>query len=130
MGRYKSSKSAKTFTSLGEVVSRMKDGQKDIFYLTGQSLKAVDNSPFVEKLRQRGYEVLFMVDAIDEYCVGQLKEYDGHKLVSISKEHLEITESEDETKRKEELKARFDHLCSTMKEVLGERVEKVVVSDR
>merc|ERR1719240_2438007 len=108
----------------------MKEGQKDIFYITGESKKAVENSPFVEKLRKKGYEVVFMVDPIDEYCVGQLKEYDGHKLVCITKEGLKLAESETESKEKEELKSRFDPLCSTMKEILGEKVEKVVVSDR
>merc|ERR1719321_2126299 len=128
--RYNSSKSAEELTSLKDVVTRMKDGQKEIFYITGESKKAVENSPFVEKLRKKGYEVLFMVDPIDEYCVGQLKEYDGHKLVCITKEGLKLADSESETKQKEDIKAKFDPLCSTMKEILGEKVEKVVVSER
>merc|ERR1711998_102957 len=128
--RYNSSKSTEEFTSLRDVVTRMKDGQKDIFYITGESKKAVENSPFVEKLRKKGYEVLFMVDPIDEYCVGQLKEYDGHKLVCITKEGLKLAESETEAKRTEELKTKFEPLCSTMKEILGEKVEKVVTSER
>lgn len=128
--RYNSSKSNEELTSLKDVVTRMKDGQKEIFYITGETKKAVEQSPFVEKLRKNGYEVLFMVDPIDEYCVGQLKEYDGHKLVCITKEGLKLAQSEAETKQKEELKAKFDPLCSTMKEILGEKVEKVVVSER
>merc|ERR1712124_110402 len=116
--------------SFKDYVTRMKEGQKDIFYITGESKKAVENSPFVEKLRKKGYEVLFMVDPIDEYCVGQLKEYDGHKLVCITKEGLKLADSESETKQKEDIKAKFDPLCSTMKEILGEKVEKVVVSER
>merc|ERR1719240_585444 len=128
--RYNSSKSNEELTSLKDVVTRMKEGQKEIFYITGESKKAVEQSPFVEKLRKNGYEVLFMVDPIDEYCVGQLKEYDGHKLVCITKEGLKLAESETESKEKEELKSWFDPLCSTMKEILGEKVEKVVVSDR
>jgi molecular chaperone HtpG len=128
--RFNSSKSPEELTSIKDYVTRMKDGQKDIFYITGESKKAVENSPFVEKLRKKGYEVLFMVDPIDEYCVGQLKDYDGHKLVCITKEGLKIAESEIETKRKEEVKARFEPLCSTMKEILGDKVEKVVISDR
>merc|ERR1712054_658603 len=128
--RYNSSKSNEELTSLKDVVTRMKNGQKEIFYITGESKKAVEQSPFVEKLRKNGYEVLFMVDPIDEYCVGQLKEYDGHKLVCITKEGLKLNESEIETKKKEELKSKFDPLCSTMKEILGDKVEKVIVSER
>jgi len=128
--RYYSSRSGEDMTSLRDYVTRMKDGQKDIFYITGESRKAVEHSPFVEKLRAKGYEVLIMVDPIDEYCVGQLKDYDGHKLVCITKEGLKLDESEDETKRKEELKAKYDPLCTTMKDILGEKAEKVVMSDR
>eukprot|EP00746_Dinoflagellata_sp_MGD_P140590 gnl/MRDRNA2_/MRDRNA2_73825_c0_seq1.p1 gnl/MRDRNA2_/MRDRNA2_73825_c0~~gnl/MRDRNA2_/MRDRNA2_73825_c0_seq1.p1 ORF type:complete len:686 (+),score=65.44 gnl/MRDRNA2_/MRDRNA2_73825_c0_seq1:3-2060(+) len=128
--RYNSSKSNSELTSLKDVVTRMKDGQKDIFYITGESKKAVEKSPFVEKLREKGYEVLYMVDPIDEYCVGQLKEYDGHKLVCITKEGLKLPETEAETKLKDASKARFETLCSTIKEILGEKVEKVIVSER
>merc|ERR1711985_67521 len=128
--RYYSSRSGEDMTSLRDYVTRMKDGQKDVFYITGESRKAVEHSPFVEKLRAKGYEVLIMVDPIDEYCVGQLKDYDGHKLVCITKEGLKLDESEDETKRKEELKAKYDPLCTTMKDILGEKAEKVVMSDR
>ncbi|MED6126031.1 Heat shock cognate protein 80 [Stylosanthes scabra] len=94
------------------------------------SKKAVENSPFLEKLKKKGYEVLFMVDAIDEYAVGQLKEFEGKKLVSATKEGLKLDESEDEKKKKEELKEKFDGLCKVIKDVLGDKVEKVVVSDR
>merc|ERR1712139_195731 len=83
-----------------------------------------------EKLRTKSLEVLYMVDPIDEYCVGQLKEYDGHKLVCITKEGLNLDDSESEGKRREELKAKFDPLCSIIKDILGDKVEKVVISDR
>ncbi|CAI0374559.1 unnamed protein product [Linum tenue] len=129
--RYHSTKSGEELTSLKDYVTRMKDGQKDIFYITGESKKAVENSPFLERLKKRGYEVLFMVDAIDEYAVGQLKEYDGKKLVSATKEGLNLDdETEEEKKKKEEKKQSFQELCKTIMDILGDKVEKVIVSDR
>jgi molecular chaperone HtpG len=108
----------------------MKEGQNDIFYITGESKKAVENSPFLEKLKKKGIEVLYMVDAIDEYAIGQLKEFEGKKLVSATKEGLKLDETEDEKKKKEELKEKFEGLCKVIKDVLGDKVEKVIVSDR
>ncbi|GFZ06445.1 heat shock-like protein [Actinidia rufa] len=129
--RYHSTKSGEDLTSLKDYVTRMKEGQKDIYYITGESKKAVENSPFLERLKKKGYEVLFMVDAIDEYAVGQLKEYDGKKLVSATKEGLKLDdETEEEKKKKEEKKKSFENLCKTIKDILGDKIEKVVVSDR
>merc|ERR1711981_460348 len=127
--RYHTSKSGDEQISFKEYVDRMKEGQNDIYYITGESIAAVSSSPFLETLRKRGFEVLYMVDPIDEYCVQQLKEFDGKKLKSTTKEGLDL-EDEDEKKRLEELKAEFEPLTKLMKEVLGDKVEKVVVSSR
>merc|ERR1712153_194333 len=115
--------------SLKEYVDRMKEGQSDIYYITGESIAAVSSSPFIEALRKKGLEVLYMVDPVDEYAVQQLKEFDGKKLKSVTKEGLDI-EDEDEKKKIEELKAEFEPLTKLMKEVLGDKGEKVLISSR
>ena len=115
--------------SLKEYCDRMKEGQTDIYYMTGESVAQVLSSPFIETLRKKGFEVLYMVDPIDEYCVQQLKEYDGKKLKSVSKEGLDL-DTEEEKKKTEELKAEFEPLCKLIKEVLGDKVEKVMIGTR
>jgi molecular chaperone HtpG len=128
--RYSSTKSGEEMTSLEDYVGRMDDKQPGIYYITGESKRAVETSPFLERLKKKGYEVLYMVDPIDEYAVQQLKEFDGKKLLSATKEGLNIEDDEDEKKAFEEAKAKTEGLCKLMKEVLDEKVEKVVVSNR
>merc|ERR1712022_75542 len=128
--RYASSKSGEDMTSLKDYVSRMKEDQKEIYCITGESKKAVEAAPFLETLKKKGFEVLYMTDPIDEYAIQQLKEYDGKKILNITKEGLKIEKSDEEKKEWEEKKAACENLCKLIKEVLGDKAEKVVCSDR
>merc|ERR1712038_1329607 len=128
--RYFTSASGDDLCSLTDYVSRMKENQKDIYYITGESKEVVAASAFVERLKKRGLEVIYMTEPIDEYVVQQLKEFDGKNLVSVTKEGLELPEDEEEKKKKEADKAKFEPLCKVMKDILDKKVEKVVVSNR
>jgi molecular chaperone HtpG len=128
--RYHTSKSGDDMVSLKDYVGRMKETQKDIFFITGESKAAVANSPFLEGLKKKGYEVIYMVDPIDEYVIQQLKEFDGKKLKNCTKEGLDLEGDEEEKKKLEEQKASYEGLCKLIKEILGDKVEKVVVGNR
>merc|ERR1712217_605609 len=127
--RYHTSKSGEDQISLKEYVARMKEGQKDIYFITGESLAAVGASPFIEGLKRKGLEVLYLIDPIDEYVIQQLKDFEEKKLKNCSKEGLDIAD-EDDKKKLEEQKAAFEGLCTLVKEVLGDKVEKVLVGTR
>uniref|UniRef100_T1IPY8 Heat shock protein 83 n=1 Tax=Strigamia maritima TaxID=126957 RepID=T1IPY8_STRMM len=128
--RYHTSASGDEMCSLKEYVSRMKESQKHIYYITGENKDQVSNSAFVELVKKRGFEVVYMVEPIDEYCVQQLKEYDGKTLVSVTKEGLELPEDDEEKKKRDEDKAKYENLCKVMKDILDKKVEKVVISNR
>merc|ERR1712093_401212 len=128
--RYHSTKSEDEITSLKDYVARMKEGQKQIYYITGDSKEQAAASPFIERLKKKGLEVLYMVDPIDEYATQQLKEYDGKKLVCCTKEGLELDETEEEKAAWEEKKAAFEELTKVMKDCLGDKVEKVLLDAR
>merc|ERR1719183_1305885 len=128
--RYPSTKSGSEMTSFKDYVSRMKENQKIIYYITGENKITVENSPFLEALKKRDLEVIFMCDAIDEHAVQQLKEYNGNKLMDVSKEGLDLSLNDDEKKKAKEEKASFESLCKKMKEILGDSVEEVLVGDR
>ncbi|MBN3290140.1 HS90A protein, partial [Polypterus senegalus] len=128
--RYYTSASGDEMVSLKDYVTRMKENQKHIYYITGETKEQVANSAFVERLRKHGLEVIYMIEPIDEYCVQQLKEFEGKTLVSVTKEGLELPEDEEEKKKQEEKKAKFENLCKIMKDILEKKVEKVAVSNR
>merc|ERR1719397_1625763 len=127
---YYSSHSGDEMTGLKDYVGRMKENQKDIYYITGENKEMVKNSSFVERVKKHGYEVLYMTEPIDEYCVQQLKEYDGKNLVSVTKEGVELPEDDEAKKKFEEDKATYENLCKVMKDILDAKVEKVYVSQR
>lgn len=116
--------------SFKDYIGRMKEGQKDIYFITGESKQYVANSPFIEALKKKGIEVIYMVDPIDEYVIQQLKEFDGKKLKNCSKEGLDLEEDEEAKKKFEEKKTAFEPVCKAIKEILGDKVEKVLVGQR
>lgn len=126
--RFHSNKTGDDVTSLKEYISRMPEGQKNIYFITGESKKFVENSPFLAPLNKKGFEVLYLIDAIDEYLVQSLKDFDGKQLVCITKEGLVLEETEEEKTEKETLKTQYEELCKFIKDTLGGKIEKVQVS--
>jgi heat shock protein beta len=117
--------------SLEEYVERMKDGQKAIYYISGESIEAVEGSPFLERAKQKGVEVLYLTDPIDEYAVQNLTEFDGKRLQSVTKEGLKFGDETDEEKAIEEAyEEKYKPLTKYLKDVYASDVEKIVVSNR
>jgi molecular chaperone HtpG len=130
--RYESSTQA-GLTTLGEYVSRMKEGQKAIYYATGTSRSLLDSSPHLETLKKRGYEVLFMTDGVDPFAVTSLGEFDGKQLVSAMDENLDLAEeelTEEQRAAQAEHKKQAEPLVERFKAVLASKVGEVRLSTR
>ena len=127
---FNSTKSKNKKVSFKEYITNMPTSQNHIYYITGESQKSVENSPFIERCKKQNYEVLFMTDPIDEYCVQQLKEFDGKTLVCVTKEGLNFDENEETKKDWQHYVELFKPLTDKIKSILGDKVEKVVLSQR
>jgi len=129
--RFYSSNSDTDQTSLAEYVERMKEKQEHIYFIAGSSRKEVESSPFVERLLKKGYEVLYLIEAVDEYCIQSLPEFDGKKFQNAAKEGLKLDASEKAKERKEALEKDFEPLLTWMKDdALKDKIEKAVISER
>ncbi|KAF2282941.1 hypothetical protein GH714_043258 [Hevea brasiliensis] len=126
--RFYTSKSEDELTTLDEYVENMGEQQKAIYYLATDSLKSAKSAPFLEKLVQKGIEVLYLIEPIDEVAIQNLQTYKEKKFVDISKEDLELGDEDDVKER--ETKQEFNLLCDWIKQQLGDKVAKVQVSKR
>jgi molecular chaperone HtpG len=121
------------WTSLEEYVSRMPSAQKEIYFLAGEKIEQIQSSPYLEKLKQKGYEVLLLTDAIDEWVTQGIQEYKGKKVVDITRQDLDLDSAEEKQAKEESRKGkldRFKSLMEKMKSSLNEQVKDVVASDR
>ncbi|KAJ3091347.1 hypothetical protein HK102_000884 [Quaeritorhiza haematococci] len=128
--RYKSSKSEDKLISLEDYVKRMKKGQPQIYYVTGVSLEEILNSPLVEKITARGYEVLYMYEPLDEYLMQSLTEYDGHKFQNVAKTGLKYGDEDDEGEDEKAIAEKYKPLAEWLEKQLTQYVEKVVISNK
>ena len=127
--RYNTSNSGESQISLKKYIENMPEKQKDIYFVSGESKQSIVSSPFLEECKKRGYEVLFMTEPIDEYCMQQLKEYDGKKLINLSKESVNF-DDEEEDEQKKKIEKSFEKFTKVLQEILVNKVEKVIVSHR
>jgi molecular chaperone HtpG len=120
-------------TTLEEYVARMKPEQKHIYFITGDSLAQVKNSPYLEKLNEKEFEVLFMIDPVDEWVTDAIKEFKGKQLQSVVRENLDLDTEEQKNAKAEEFKnfeTQYKDLMTTIKTSLSEKIRDVKLSDR
>jgi len=124
--------SSGNLTSLAEYVERMKDKQESIFYIAGGSKEEVTSSPFVERLLKKGYEVLLLTEAVDEYAISSLPEFEGKKFQNVAKEGFNIDgDTEAAKERREAVKEKFDSLTKWLGEdALKDHILRAEVSER
>jgi len=130
--RFQSSfgKSADDLTSLEEYVKRMPSDQKEIYFITGESRSAAENSPHVESIRSRGWEILYMIDPIDEWVAQSVTEFDSKSLRNITMGDLGLEKTEEEKKEEEEKTGEYKKVLEKVKEILGDKIGEVRVSSR
>lgn len=128
--RYETSKSNGEQVSLDNYIDNMKSEQQIIYYITAESTKSIISSPFLEKLKSKDYEIIFMTDPLDEYITQQVKDYNDKKLSCITKENIEFNDTEVEKKEFEKSKVEYKNVCDYIKSTLDNEVEKVVISNK
>jgi molecular chaperone HtpG len=128
--RYETSNSNGDQISLDDYIDNMKDNQSAVYYITAESVKSISSSPFLEKLKSKNYEVIYMCDPLDEYITQQVKDYKDKKLVCITKENLDLFQDDSEKEEFEQAKNEYKNVCDFIKSTLSDEVEKVVVSNK
>ena len=124
------SSSEKKLVTFGEYVSRMPEDQKFIYYMTGESVDKIDKMPQTELLKDKGYEILYGTDQVDEFALKMLREYDGKDFKSVSEGDLGLEESEEDQKKAKKKAEKYAELLGEIKKVLGEKVTDVRLSKR
>uniref|UniRef100_A0A8D2MAC5 Endoplasmin n=1 Tax=Zonotrichia albicollis TaxID=44394 RepID=A0A8D2MAC5_ZONAL len=129
--RFQSSHHESNLTSLDQYVERMKEKQDKIYFMAGASRKEAESSPFVERLLKKGYEVIYLTEPVDEYCIQALPEFDGKRFQNVAKEGVKFEESEKSKESREALEKEFEPLLNWMKDkALKDKIEKAVLSQR
>ncbi|XP_018585655.1 endoplasmin [Scleropages formosus] len=129
--RFQTSHSDTDLSSLEQYVERMKEKQDKIYFMAGTNRKEAESSPFVEKLLKKGYEVIYLTEPVDEYCIQALPEFDGKRFQNVAKEGLKFDESEKAKEKREALEKEYEPLTTWLKDkALKDKIEKAILSQR